>query len=497
VNTKIGRNDLCSCGSGKKYKKCCIAVNDIVVTSNNIADFEYNKIRKLDDKLNNEILITTMEYYKADANIVLASAWNEFHCFEDFAPELDVESPVFYCAFLPWFVYNWVDDIPDRDGFPVLPEETPAKYFLAKNKAINQYEKDFIIANLSVYFSLYVVKEIKPGSGMIVKDILRDNEITVKDYSASQCLQIGHVILARVLSVHNQNIMVGTLPFTLQPKDHLRILDFKDGILKRLKLPSFTDEMVMECEFQTRNIFLNLLQSYISPTLPELRNTDGDPILFCKVHFVLKCSPHEAIENIYDLALADNPTSLLESEEAILDKNGSLKKIQFPWLKKGNKKHKSWGNTILGHIKIEKNELSIEVNSDKRSKKARKEIEKRLGQNVTYSATKIETPEKALKSHTANQSRRKPSKPSIPTEEQKKIIAEFSRKHWIEWLDSPIPALNNKTPRQASKSKNGRERLNILLQDFELRAERQNPVNSEVEVDVDMLRRELNLLGSE
>ena len=21
---KIGRNDLCSCGSGKKYKKCCI-----------------------------------------------------------------------------------------------------------------------------------------------------------------------------------------------------------------------------------------------------------------------------------------------------------------------------------------------------------------------------------------------------------------------------------------------------------------------------------------
>jgi hypothetical protein len=23
--TKVGRNDLCSCGSGKKYKKCCEA----------------------------------------------------------------------------------------------------------------------------------------------------------------------------------------------------------------------------------------------------------------------------------------------------------------------------------------------------------------------------------------------------------------------------------------------------------------------------------------
>jgi len=24
MSEKIGRNDLCSCGSGKKYKKCCL-----------------------------------------------------------------------------------------------------------------------------------------------------------------------------------------------------------------------------------------------------------------------------------------------------------------------------------------------------------------------------------------------------------------------------------------------------------------------------------------
>ena len=32
---KIGRNDLCFCGSGKKYKKCCIKkVKDKSVKSN-------------------------------------------------------------------------------------------------------------------------------------------------------------------------------------------------------------------------------------------------------------------------------------------------------------------------------------------------------------------------------------------------------------------------------------------------------------------------------
>jgi hypothetical protein len=25
---KVGRNDPCSCGSGKKYKKCCLAKDD-------------------------------------------------------------------------------------------------------------------------------------------------------------------------------------------------------------------------------------------------------------------------------------------------------------------------------------------------------------------------------------------------------------------------------------------------------------------------------------
>ena len=31
----IGRNDLCHCGSGKKYKKCCLQ-NDSKIKSTNI-----------------------------------------------------------------------------------------------------------------------------------------------------------------------------------------------------------------------------------------------------------------------------------------------------------------------------------------------------------------------------------------------------------------------------------------------------------------------------
>ena len=44
---KIGRNDPCPCGSGKKYKKCCLGKADDVYYSNplNLLD-TYKKVRK-------------------------------------------------------------------------------------------------------------------------------------------------------------------------------------------------------------------------------------------------------------------------------------------------------------------------------------------------------------------------------------------------------------------------------------------------------------------
>jgi hypothetical protein len=59
-------------------------------------------------------------------------------------------------------------------------------------------------------------------------------------------------------------------------------------------------------------------------------------------------------------------------------------------------------------------------------------------------------------------------------------------------LDMQIPALGNKTPREASKSEQGRKELEDLLRMLEhnerLRVERGEP-----EYDVSWIRRELNM----
>jgi hypothetical protein len=70
---------------------------------------------------------------------------------------------------------------------------------------------------------------------------------------------------------------------------------------------------------------------------------------------------------------------------------GKLRSVSFDWLKKGNSRMPRWDNTILGSIKVSVGSLHAEVNSEKRAKRLRNEIEKRLGANATHLRTVAQT----------------------------------------------------------------------------------------------------------
>lgn len=61
--SKIGRNQPCICGSGKKYKRCCYGNNEIKLEKNNIINFsmDYNTIKK--DFLSKGINISEPGFY--------------------------------------------------------------------------------------------------------------------------------------------------------------------------------------------------------------------------------------------------------------------------------------------------------------------------------------------------------------------------------------------------------------------------------------------------
>lgn len=50
---------------------------------------------------------------------------------------------------------------------------------------------------------------------------------------------------------------------------------------------------------------------------------------------------------------------------------------------------------------------------------------------------------------------------------QREAIGTYLRDYYVRWLDEPIPALGNKTPRKAVKTKKGRAQVTALLKDIE------------------------------
>jgi len=63
MSKKIGRNDPCPCGSGKKYKKCCLEKQDIIWEQNKASQLmEEGQFKEAEERLrkvlNNEDNVT-------------------------------------------------------------------------------------------------------------------------------------------------------------------------------------------------------------------------------------------------------------------------------------------------------------------------------------------------------------------------------------------------------------------------------------------------------
>jgi len=184
-------------------------------------------------------------------------------------------------------------------------------------------------------------------------------------------------------------------------------------------------------------------------------------------------------------------------EEAERNSDGSLRSIEFAWIKKGNKMNKGWENTVLGHLKIFGKTLLVEVNSANRAKRIREEIEQRLGSQAIHVGTETESPEQMLKQAKQRKAQRGAEEEideddlMRDPEVRRQIEAEVQKQ--VEgWVRTKVPALGGRTPLQAVADPDGREMVEALLQGWERQNQAPGPA-SIVRPDISALRRLLNL----
>jgi hypothetical protein len=140
-------------------------------------------------------------------------------------------------------------------------------------------------------------------------------------------------------------------------------------------------------------------------------------------------------------------------------------------------------------MSFDEKRVVFETTSQKRAEKARDELPNLFGGAVRFRAISYEDVEQALKR--APQTA-KPEESDVPIEEQRKILGEYYESHYRKWLDEPVPALGNRTPRHAARLKTTRPKLIALLKDFESHSERQRRFG-EIAYDFSWMWEELGL----
>jgi len=485
MNEGLGRNNICPCGSGKKFKKCCLSAGRIIVSDN-----EWQRIRETEGRLMTEILLP---WVRSTAPSLPLYAWDEFWFGEKSWPQ-DLYEGVAGQLFDAWFLFNWKPIIPRtmtqteiEEGFPIA-----LQYLQKKGYRISDFEKRFIREICCTHFSFYVVKDVILGKSLTLKDIFLKSEVIVKELQGSSVLKAGDIVFTRVLSMDGQAVCVGMMPILIPSHYHTELLDIREVLIEEQgELNS--EKLSGELETVTREILFEFLEEILNPVAPQMYNTEGDPIVFCRVSFSLECSPEEACKALYPISLEKSPDEFLAHAKR-LKKTGEITKIELPWIQRGNKRHKYLENTLLGNIVIQPKKIAVEVNSENRAKEVKQVIIRTLGNKVNFLHLKKQTAKQTMGrigDHESVQSASATRMEDIPSEILEKMKKHFQQ-HWVNWLDQPIPALNNITPLEASTTEAGRERLEALLLDFECRNNRMND-QQQLQADVAWLRKQLNL----
>ena len=111
--TTVGGNDSCPCGSGRKFKHCCLRVQDV-------EDGLRTRLRSAEGAL-----VPALFSYAAQAfgREFFAEAWDEFFLWNDVPDDIE-SSKEFGTTFDPFFVFDFVPDAaedPLPDGWPTEP----------------------------------------------------------------------------------------------------------------------------------------------------------------------------------------------------------------------------------------------------------------------------------------------------------------------------------------------------------------------------------------
>jgi hypothetical protein len=480
---KIGRNDPCPCGSGKKYKHCCLPgfVPSI--------DSVWARQHEASDRLTREITRFALRKFGEQ----IYEAWQDFNM-SDVAPRLE-ESSHERQIFMPYFLFQWNPAGQSRRRTARGQGGVVARwYMLERSKQLTAMERMFLEQATTQPLSFYEVVWNQPGERMVVWDVLIGGETEVIERSGSRNLRPGDLLFAQIWQQPELAVFGSSAPICIPPDKKIEVIELRKKLKKRIAKQNrdLTPYDLLRYADLIRATYLEIRDALHRPL--QFCNTDGDPLLFHTLTFRIE-SAEAAFDALAPLAVGRSRKELLDDAE--LGSDGKLRKVDIDWIKEGNRKFKTWDNTILGHINISEGLVIAEVNSENRAKRLRKEIEQRLGSLAVHDSTLAQTLEEMRKNAPHEKAEdaelREAEMTAMLCDPQvRKQLQAAIQKQVENWVHQKIPALGGRTPTEAVRDPDGKEMVEALLLDWERRDERDISPN-QIRPDIGAIRRLLNL----
>jgi hypothetical protein len=199
-----GRNEPCPCGSGRKYKRCCLAAEEAAAPQAP----ESTRIR---ERLFEELWQFGQRQLGDDT---LQQAAEAFGLGDEETTEIEMAQ-----LFAPWVCFHWV---PEFERAADAPEGWESDCTLAENYLIQheqrlaENERRYIEAAVPEALSAWQVSSID-GDVLKLRDVLLDRRAEVQQPEAAAVLEPGELLLAAVVEHEGRQDFCGLgtspLPF--------------------------------------------------------------------------------------------------------------------------------------------------------------------------------------------------------------------------------------------------------------------------------------------
>ncbi len=424
---KAGRNDPCPCGSGKKYKKCCLLKEEPRPAA--AALDEPPDVRRMASS-------ALMRFASSPEHAkTFAAAFREFYA--EIGPGLADDAQLADDEQVKFTSYLLFDHTLE-DG------RTLAETFLQRGSGpVRAAEQRMIRRWTRTCLRPYEVEDVVREQGLRLRNLWNDETVFVTERAATLQLTKWDLLVARVAPEDDGTLRFEGGLYVLPSRIKQRLVDTLREEERRLRRvdPGLGEEAFFK---RCAPLFHRIWRAEAAPRpMPTLVTAEGDPMVFGKVVF-------DVFDRAAVAAALDGHADLSREEDG-----------EYAWLEEAD----DGFTRSLGHIVLEEGRLVLEVTSRQRADRGRHLIEECGGTALRHRATQFEGVEKALERHASKP--REPIPAGIPPEVAAQLVLEYKERHYATWPDEPLPALDGKTPRAAARSKKLTPRLMDLLKEME------------------------------